>query len=202
MTQRQGIRAVRVHPGGSLPPGGSCRSDEPRSSREHGGPAWGWRASPIETGGSGPRQRSCTLTGSPKGGEVPHGTTVFIVCTAYGDSVASPDGTVTTALWDFIRPSGPVSVGGYVADTWVFTGTNDPTMPRATECECIQPAPRDSTSRPCRQLIDPAAPAISASPRRRRCVHRSRRYSASSRQVLRARNAPGCSRSCRGLRAP
>jgi hypothetical protein len=66
---------------------------------------------------------------SPKVGEVPHGTTVFIVCTAYGDSVASPDGSVTTAVWDFIRPSGPVSVGGYVADTWVFTGTNDPTMP-------------------------------------------------------------------------
>jgi hypothetical protein len=62
-------------------------------------------------------------------GVVPHGTTVYIVCTAYGARITSSDGTVTTNLWDFIRPSGPVSVGGYIADTWVYTGTNDPTMP-------------------------------------------------------------------------
>jgi hypothetical protein len=62
--------------------------------------------------------------------QVLHGTAVTIVCTAYGDSVLSADGRVTTDLWNFIKPSGPVSVGGYIADTWVLTGTNDPTMPQ------------------------------------------------------------------------
>jgi hypothetical protein len=66
-------------------------------------------------------------------GCIPVDTTIAIACTATGNAVTGPYGTETT--WDQTTNNGTT---GYVADAWVYTGTNGPS---AASCSGPAPAP-------------------------------------------------------------
>jgi uncharacterized protein YraI len=76
-------------------------------------------------------------------GCIPVNTTINIDCTASGNAVTGPYGTET--LWDHTTYNG---TAGYVADAWVYTGTNGPVAP---SCSAPKPAGRILIS-PCLNL--------------------------------------------------
>ena len=76
-------------------------------------------------------------------GCIPVNTTIDIDCTAAGNAVTGPYGTET--LWDHTTYAGK---SGYVADAWVYTGTNGPVAP---SCSAPQPTGRILIS-PCLNL--------------------------------------------------
>ena len=76
-------------------------------------------------------------------GCIPVNTTIDIGCTATGNAVTGPYGTET--LWDHTTYAGK---SGYVADAWVYTGTNGPVAP---SCSAPQPTGRILIS-PCLNL--------------------------------------------------
>ena len=57
-------------------------------------------------------------------GCIPVNTIISIQCTAQGNAVTGPYGTET--IWDRTSYGGQT---GYVADAWVFTGTNGAAAP-------------------------------------------------------------------------
>jgi hypothetical protein len=57
-------------------------------------------------------------------GCVPQNTTINIQCTAQGNAVTGPYGTET--IWDRTTYNG---TPGFVADAWVYTGTNNAAAP-------------------------------------------------------------------------
>jgi len=98
----------------------------------------------VYTGTSGPVAPSCSaprptgrilissclnLRQGPNGstaliGCIPHNTVINIQCTAKGNAVTGPYGTET--IWDRTTYNGTT---GYVADAWVYTGTNSAVAP-------------------------------------------------------------------------
>ena len=74
-------------------------------------------------------RESLNLRAGPNGstaliGCIPQNTTIDIQCTAQGNAVTGPYGTET--IWDRTTYNG---VAGYVADAWVYTGTNSAVAP-------------------------------------------------------------------------
>jgi len=83
----------------------------------------------IDAGGSG---RYVYVLDSPSltatvVGTLPDGTEVVIICTTRGEVVHSPHG-VDSDLWDYIDSTDGMR-GGYVPNSWVNTGTDQPTGP-------------------------------------------------------------------------
>jgi hypothetical protein len=64
--------------------------------------------------------------------DLPSGAGVVIVCTRTGDAVVGPrhgGGTLTSRVWDQVRPDGSQDVLGFVPDALVKTGTTNPVAP-------------------------------------------------------------------------
>jgi hypothetical protein len=65
-------------------------------------------------------------------GDLPSNAGVVVVCTRTGDPVVGPrrgGGTLTTRIWDKVRPDGTSDVLGFVPDALVKTGTTNPVAP-------------------------------------------------------------------------
>lgn len=75
----------------------------------------------VATDGDTLNTRSGPGTNYPVNGSLASGATVTIVCTATGTAVTGPWGT--TSVWD------KLSTGVWVADAWIYTGTNSATEP-------------------------------------------------------------------------
>lgn len=101
----------------------------------------------VATDGDRLNTRSGPGTSYPVNGSLASGATVTIVCTATGTPVAGPWGT--TSVWD------KLSTGVWVADAWIYTGTNS-----ATEPTCGGTTP-PSTSGSIRTIFGGWTPGIS-----------------------------------------
>ncbi|WP_433478905.1 peptidoglycan DD-metalloendopeptidase family protein [Spirillospora sp. CA-142024] len=78
------------------------------------------RSGTVNTAGVSLAVRSGPHTGDAKIGSVPDGGTVFVTCYKRGTSVTGTYGT--SAIWD-------KSGSGYVADSYLYTGSDDPIAP-------------------------------------------------------------------------
>jgi hypothetical protein len=75
--------------------------------------------------------RAPTLS-SQQVGDLPSGAGVVVGCTTTGDAVVGPrhgGGTLTSRIWDKVRPEGAETAVGFVPDALVKTGTIKPVAP-------------------------------------------------------------------------
>ena len=62
-------------------------------------------------------------------GDLPSGAGVVVICTKTGDAVVGPrhgGGTLTSRIWDKVRPDGSAEALRFVPDALVKTGTTNP----------------------------------------------------------------------------
>jgi uncharacterized protein YgiM (DUF1202 family) len=81
---------------------------------------------------------------------IPYNTTISIACADAGDQVRGPYGV--TRIWDKTTYN---SKTGYVADAWVYTGTNNSVAP-----SCLGPGKGRIVNSPCLRIR--VAPSLSA----------------------------------------